>query len=74
MRMRILLGSLLLVAGLALYVPMTILIAKICFGQSQVPELIFYAAAGVAWIWPAARLTGWMQRAAPHRPPLGVSS
>ena len=28
-----------------------------------------YALAGVAWVFPAARLTGWMQRARPFRPP-----
>jgi hypothetical protein len=31
--------------------------------------MAFYALAGVAWIFPAARLTGWMQRAASFRPP-----
>jgi len=73
MRLRVLLGSLFLIAGLALYVPAVILIAKVCFGDFQLAELIFYAVAGIAWIWPAARLTGWMQRAGPHHPPLGVS-
>ena len=70
MRLRILVGSFGLVAGLALYVALAMAIA------AQLPENApvdfgFYALAGFAWLVPATYLTRWMMRAAPYRPPPG---
>jgi Protein of unknown function (DUF2842) len=69
MRLRILLGSLVLVIGLALYALAVIEAAARLLPDNQAVALAFYAAAGVAWIFPAARLTRWMQQAGPFRPP-----
>lgn len=69
MRLRILLGSLLLVLGLALYALAVMAAAARLLPDNQAVELAFYALAGIAWIFPAARLTRWMQRARPFRPP-----
>ncbi len=69
MRLRILLGSLLLVLGLALYALAVMAAATRLLPDNQAVELAFYALAGIAWIFPAARLTRWMQRARPFRPP-----
>ena len=69
MRLRILLGSLLLVLGLALYALAAMAAAARLLPDNQAVELAFYALAGIAWIFPAARLTRWMQRARPFRPP-----
>jgi hypothetical protein len=70
MRLRILFGTIGLIAGLAFYA-----LAVAAFGARFLPEdrLVeagFYALAGVVWILPAARLTRWMQQAAPYRPPI----
>ena len=68
MRLRILVGSIGLVLGLALYIGFAMGIAArlpdnaaIAFG--------FYAIAGIAWIAPAALVTRWMAKAPPYRPP-----
>jgi hypothetical protein len=37
--------------------------------RSWLVEVPFYAAAGIAWVLPAAKLTRWMQQAPPYRPP-----
>jgi hypothetical protein len=69
MRLRILLGSLVLVAGLAAYGLLVMAAAVRLLPEQWAVQAAFYALAGIAWVWPAARLTGWMQRAAPFRPP-----
>ena len=69
MRMRILLGTLLLVLGLALYALGVMAVAVRLLPEQGAVAFWFYALAGVAWIWPAARLTRWMQQAPPFRPP-----
>jgi DNA-directed RNA polymerase specialized sigma24 family protein len=70
MRLRILFGTLALILGLALYALAVAALGDRFLAQHGVAETLFYALAGIAWIWPAARLTRWMQRAAPHRPPM----
>jgi Protein of unknown function (DUF2842) len=69
MRLRILFGSLLLVVGLALNALAVMAVAIRLLPDRWPVEFAFYAVAGIAWIFPAARLTRWMQRAAPFRPP-----
>ena len=70
MRLRILLGTLILVAGLAAYALAVVAIAARLLPDQWIVETLFYAAAGIAWIFPAAWLTRWMQRAGSFRPPL----
>ncbi len=68
MRLRILFGTIILVAGLALYALLVSALAPLLPAHWAV-ETVFYAAAGILWIFPAARLTRWMQQAKPYRPP-----
>lgn len=69
MRLRMLFGGLGLAFGLALYA-LAVMAAAIRFLPDQATaELVFYALAGIAWIYPAARLTRWMQQAPPFRGP-----
>jgi hypothetical protein len=68
MRLRILFGSLLLVAGLALYALAAMVLAA-HLPDSAVLAFAYYAIAGVAWVAPASLVTRWMMRAAPYRPP-----
>lgn len=69
MRLRILIGSLGLVLGLAIYGLVVMALAVELLPRHWIVQAVFYAAAGIAWVWPAAWLTRWMQQAAPHRPP-----
>ena len=73
MRLRILAGIVILIGGLALYAAAAITIALRFLPQRILIDMLFYAVAGIAWIWPAALLTRWMQQAAPYRPPPGAS-
>jgi hypothetical protein len=68
MRLRILVGSLALVAGLALYAAIAMAIAARLPANALV-AFGFYALAGVAWLAPASYLLRWMVRAPPYRPP-----
>jgi uncharacterized protein DUF2842 len=70
MRLRILIGSLVLILGLGLYALAVMAVAVRLLPDQWAVEASFYALAGVAWIFPAARLTRWMQQARPFRPPL----
>lgn len=69
MRLRILLGTMILILGLGLYALGVVALSALVPAQWAV-ETLFYAAAGILWIFPAARLTRWMQQAGPFRPPL----
>jgi hypothetical protein len=69
LRLRILVGSIALVLGLAAYGLIVMAIAVHWLPSQAVIEIVYYTIAGIAWVWPAARLTGWMQLAAPYRPP-----
>jgi hypothetical protein len=69
MRLRILVGTIILVLSLAVYG-----VAVAAFGIAVMPQqplmqIGFYALAGIVWIIPAAWLTRWMQAAPPYRPP-----
>ncbi|HEX4112149.1 MAG TPA: DUF2842 domain-containing protein [Stellaceae bacterium] len=72
MRLRILAGSVILILGLALYAAAVIVLARRFLPEWIAIDLVFYAGAGIAWIWPAALLTRWMSHAAPYRPPPGA--
>jgi hypothetical protein len=69
--LRILAGALMLVAGLALYGLAVMSLAVRVLPHSWLVEVPFYAVAGIAWVFPAARLTRWMQQVPPYRPPPG---
>lgn len=69
MRLRILIGTLALVAGLAIYGLAVVSLATRLLPEHWVVQALFYAAAGIVWVLPAAWFTRWMQQAAPHRPP-----
>lgn len=73
MRLRILVGTILLIAGLAVYAALVVIVGTRVLSDRTLLVLAFYAVAGIAWIWPAALLTNWMNRAAPHHPPPGAS-
>jgi hypothetical protein len=62
-RLRKLVGTILLVALVSIYAltVMTIAAAKLP-GTSAWVQAIFYVAAGLAWVAPAAALISWMQR------------
>jgi Protein of unknown function (DUF2842) len=72
MRLRILVGTLILIVGLAVYAALVVTVARRLLPPRLVIDMGFYAAAGVVWILPAAWLTRWMNRAAPYRPPPGA--
>lgn len=69
MRLRILLGTIVLVMGLAGYAILVVAVGTRLLPDQWAIDAAFYGLAGIAWIVPAARLTRWMQRAAPFRPP-----
>ena len=68
MRLRILFGGVGLALGLALYAAIAMAIAA-RLHDSALLAFGFYAIAGVAWVAPASRVTRWMLRAPPYRPP-----
>ena len=74
MRLRILVGSVCLILGLAAYAALVVAIVTRLLPDRTLIDMAFYAAAGIVWIWPAARLTRWMQQAAPYHPPPGAST
>ena len=69
MRLRILVGTVILLLGLVVYGAIAATVAVRFLSQNPLVEIAFYAVAGVVWILPAAWLTRWMQAAAPYRPP-----
>jgi hypothetical protein len=71
MRLRILLGTLLLVVALALYGLAVAGAARSLLPPDPLVAIGFYAVAGIVWIFPTARLIRWMQAAPDRRPPLG---
>jgi hypothetical protein len=71
-RLRILVGSLGLVLGLALYGLAVAAAARLLLPENVLVAIGFYAVAGLAWVPPAGLLTRWMQRAPPHRPSPGA--
>lgn len=61
MRLRILFGTLGLILGLALYALLVMRLAIAVLPEDQFVQAIFYLVTGIVWIFPAARLTRWMQ-------------
>ncbi len=68
MRLRILIGTLVLILGLALYAGAVMaLVANL--PDNAALDFTVYSVAGVAWVAPAALLTRWMVREPYRRPP-----
>lgn len=61
MRLRILFGTLGLIFGLAIYALLVMRLAIAVLPENQFVAAIFYLATGIVWIFPAAKLTKWMQ-------------
>jgi hypothetical protein len=61
MRLRLLWGMLLLIAGLGLYVLLAMIVAANFLPADGVMAFLYYFVAGTLWLYPAARLTKWMQ-------------
>lgn len=62
MRLRKLLGSLILVVGLILYVLLCMRLAVAVLPEWWPVQLGFYILAGILWAFPAKRLLVWMER------------
>jgi hypothetical protein len=60
--MRVAIGTAALVLGLALYALVAMQLAVMLLPDSLVVQTLYYLAAGLLWVWPAARLTRWIQR------------
>jgi hypothetical protein len=67
MRLRILAGTAVLVLGLIVYSLLVMRLAVDVLPEHWAVQAVFYLVAGVLWIFPAARLTRWMQ-ASPTTP------
>jgi hypothetical protein len=61
--MRLAAGTTILVLGLALYALAAMHVAVTWLPQNLVVETLYYLVAGTLWVWPAARVTRWIQRA-----------
>jgi hypothetical protein len=61
--MRLAVGTAALVIGLALYALLAMRVATALLPDNLVVETLYYLAAGLLWVWPAARVTRWIQRA-----------
>jgi uncharacterized protein YacL len=61
MRLRILFGTLGLILGLAIYALLVMRLAIAVLPENRFVEAIFYLVTGIVWIFPAAKLTKWMQ-------------
>ncbi|GGF07690.1 hypothetical protein GCM10011611_11460 [Aliidongia dinghuensis] len=61
MRLRILFGTLGLILGLAIYALAVMRLAVAVLPDNQLIEVAYYVVTGTVWIFPAARLTRWMQ-------------
>ena len=67
MRLRILFGTLGLIFGLGIYALLVMRLAIAALPDNQFAQAIFYLVTGTVWIFPAARLTKWMQDLPPVR-------
>ena len=61
MRLRILFGMILLLVGLGLYAIAVMRVAVLILPDNLWIETFYYLILGTVWIYPAAKLTGWMQ-------------
>jgi len=71
MRLRILFGTFGLILGLALYALLIMRLAIAVLPDNQLVQAVFYLVTGTVWIFPAARLTKWMQDLPPVRDRFG---
>jgi len=53
------------IAGFVLYVAAVLLLADHVRATHWTLELLFFAIAGIAWVWPAKRLMEWAVRRRP---------
>lgn len=66
MRARKLIGTVVLLAFLAVYALVVMLVAVVLqVKDSKIVELLFYIIGGLAWVVPAALLVRWMQKPDP---------
>jgi Protein of unknown function (DUF2842) len=68
-RLKILYGSLLLLGGIALYAVIVTRIGIAFLPHITWIEAPYYLVTGVAWVWPAAYVTRWIQDLPPVKPP-----
>jgi hypothetical protein len=61
MRLRILYGTFLLLIGLGLYAVAVTAVAVTILPAQWAVQLVYYFITGTVWLYPAARLTKWMQ-------------
>jgi hypothetical protein len=61
MRLRILYGTILLLLGLGLYAAAAVIVAVDVLPAQWAVQLLYYFVVGTVWLYPAARLTKWMQ-------------
>lgn len=61
MRLRILFGTFGLILGLGLYALLVMRLAIAVLPDNRIAEALFYLVTGIVWIFPAAKLTKWMQ-------------
>ncbi len=67
-RSRKLVGAVLLLAFLAVYALLVMMVAVVLqVRESKLLELAFYIIGGLAWVVPAGALVWWMQRPDPPR-------
>jgi hypothetical protein len=59
--MRVAIGTAVLLVGLALYALLGMQLAVTALPENLVVRTLYYLAAGLLWVWPAARLTRWIQ-------------
>lgn len=71
MRLRILFGTFGLILGLAIYALLVMRLAIAVLPDNQFVQAIFYLVTGIVWIFPAAKLTKWMQDLPPVRDRFG---
>ncbi len=71
MRLRILFGTFGLILGLAIYALLVMRLAIAVLPENQFVQAIFYLVTGIVWIFPAAKLTKWMQDLPPVRDRFG---
>jgi len=71
MRLRILFGTFGLILGLAVYALLVMRLAIAVLPDNQFVQALFYLVTGIVWIFPAAKLTKWMQDLPPVRDRFG---
>jgi Protein of unknown function (DUF2842) len=62
---RLAIGTIALLLGLALYALLAMRLAVAVLPEGVLVQTLFYLAAGLAWVWPAALVVRWIQRARP---------